>query len=526
MVARIDKLTPEQEARLDEWVDRLLRRVSRAGAGTTDREKFEKGAKAWYRAAGHEWHNNVVWVPSPLVLVLADSVATFMIELRRLRLGGIVQDAVRDVLDDAVRHAVRREVGDDPIGAVLFRAVSDAANRAVNHIEDDPARQSFCFDKDDVARNAKRKGAGLKFASADAVRRAVSSKLDNADAARWNENVFLVFPEADIEWALTTSSPHDFTDFVRRSRTAEVAARQSADFDTGQLQIFPREVPVLYAVDCTVENPINDDGDENADGLDAVEDWWWDRSMSMWSSHGVEDTDSLENYKNPIDKLMRRSNLIREGGGWKDLIAMRAMEKIARGWYQRRDFVMVHECPTVSHWERINPSTLRLHSADGPAIAYQDGWGVYAIHGVRIPFEQRHIVERPEAITVEEIEAEENTEIRRVMIDRYGPARYVADSGARVVCELGADHPIVGLRTARLLRKDVPRHEPIIYADLLNSTPEPDGTVKRYMLRIDPEAYDGEASRNLLAAVASTWRNADGSLHFADWRDYAPVFES
>ncbi|MDR0481271.1 MAG: hypothetical protein LBG66_05230, partial [Gallionellaceae bacterium] len=204
-------------------------------------------------------------------------------------------------------------------------------------------------------------------------------------------------------------------------------------------------------------------------------------------------------------------------------------------WYPLRDFAVVCERPVVFHRESASLQavwgTHSLHCADGPVVAFQDGWGVYAIHGVRIPFRQRHIVERPETITVEEIEAEENTEIRRVMIDRYGPARYVADSGATVVCELGADHPIVGLRTARLLRKDVPgdeedEGEPIIYADLLNSTPEPDGTVKRYMLRIDPEAYGGEASRNLLAAVASTWRNADGSLHFKDWRDYAPVFES
>jgi hypothetical protein len=62
--------------------------------------------------------------------------------------------------------------------------------------------------------------------------------------------------------------------------------------------------------------------------------------------------------------------------------------------------------------------------------------------------------------------------------------------------------------------------------DVLNSTPEPDGTVKRYQLRVDPNAYDGEASRDCLAAVASTWRMPDGSLAFKRPQDYAPVFES
>ena len=73
----------------------------------------------------------------------------------------------------------------------------------------------------------------------------------------------------------------------------------------------------------------------------------------------------------------------------------------------------------------------------------------------------------------------------------------------------------------------MPDDEPIIYADLLNSTPEPDGTVKRYMLRVDPNAYGGEASRNVHAAAASTWRNStSGELTYRDWRDYVPAAES
>jgi len=217
---------------------------------------------------------------------------------------------------------------------------------------------------------------------------------------------------------------------------------------------------------------------------------------------------------------------------WKRGIALDATVKAAYGWYPHRDFVIACERPTAIHREQVDPAVARglgshrLHCANGPAVAFADGWGVYAIHGVRIPFKQRHIVERPETLTAKEIEAEQNVEIRRVMIDRYGPERYIRDSGARVVQKLPADHRIAGLRTGRLLRKRVLGDEPIVYADLLNSTPEPDGTVKRYMLRIDPKAYNREASRNLLAAVASTWRNADGSLHFSDYRDYAPVFES
>ena len=79
---------------------------------------------------------------------------------------------------------------------------------------------------------------------------------------------------------------------------------------------------------------------------------------------------------------------------------------------------------------------------------------------------------------------------------------------------------------ARLLVKKVPDDEPIVMVDLLNSTPEPDGTTKRYQLRVDPNAYNGKASNDCHAAAASTWRLADGSLAFKKFTDYAPAFES
>jgi hypothetical protein len=220
------------------------------------------------------------------------------------------------------------------------------------------------------------------------------------------------------------------------------------------------------------------------------------------------------------------------GDLWSKAMAYEATTESACWWYPHKDFVMVCERPTVIHRELTNASVARglgshrLHCADGPAVAWPDGWGVYSVHGVQIPFAKRHIVERPELITAAEIEAEQNAEIRRVMIERYGAARYVVDSGATVVHELGEDHPLQGLRTARLLLKAVLDDEPIVYVDLLNSTPEPDGSVKRYMLRVDPNAYGGEASRNAHAAAASSWRNADGSLAYARWQDYAPVAES
>ena len=165
----------------------------------------------------------------------------------------------------------------------------------------------------------------------------------------------------------------------------------------------------------------------------------------------------------------------------------------------------------------------RLHNETGPACAYADGYAIYAIHGVVVP---ANIILEP--ILMEQIESETNTEVRRVMMERYGYEKYMQDCNAIIVDSCDENHPIIGLRTAKLLRKDIMDDEPIIYIDVLNSTPEEDGSVKRYMLRVDPNAYNGEAAKNCHAALASTFRNDLDSqeLTYKDYKDYQPVFES
>jgi hypothetical protein len=84
----------------------------------------------------------------------------------------------------------------------------------------------------------------------------------------------------------------------------------------------------------------------------------------------------------------------------------------------------------------------RLHCEFDKAIKYRDGWGVYSWHGVTVP---EKLIMTPELITVAEIEAEQNAEIKRIMITRYigkghlddmpGEARYLVDSGAEKIHE-------------------------------------------------------------------------------------------
>src|SRR5581483_4839727 len=95
-------------------------------------------------------------------------------------------------------------------------------------------------------------------------------------------------------------------------------------------------------------------------------------------------------------------------------------------WWPFRGAVVCTERPVCVHRDERG----RLHCEDGAAIAYPDGWGVYAIHGVRVPAE---IVLHPERISIKQCREERNAELRRVLIERYGQGRYLLDSGARVV---------------------------------------------------------------------------------------------
>jgi hypothetical protein len=130
----------------------------------------------------------------------------------------------------------------------------------------------------------------------------------------------------------------------------------------------------------------------------------------------------------------------------------------------------------------------RLHCTTGPALAYPDGWSIYAWHGVRVP---ENIIMQPETITAADIAGEPNAEIRRVMLEMFGRERFV-------------DLPeCIKVHTddwGSLYRNDAIRDindDPYCFVKVLNSTPEPDGTYKDYILRVNPNiqtAYEAVAS--------------------------------
>jgi hypothetical protein len=133
----------------------------------------------------------------------------------------------------------------------------------------------------------------------------------------------------------------------------------------------------------------------------------------------------------------------------------------------------------------------RPHCATGMAIRFRDGWGAHAWHGVRVP--ARIIAAKD--FDVHAVDDEANVEWRRIMLERdYGGRGgfeiYLQARQARVV---GEDE--VHGQPRRLLEVDV-GSAPIRIIEVINGSPEPDGTRRRFHLGAMP----GDTPHNVVAA--------------------------
>ncbi|EKX67343.1 DUF6745 domain-containing protein [Streptomyces ipomoeae] len=144
--------------------------------------------------------------------------------------------------------------------------------------------------------------------------------------------------------------------------------------------------------------------------------------------------------------------------------------RTAGWWWPYENVAVVSERPTQLHRDEAG----RLDRGDGPALAYSDGFALHAWRGLPVPGE---FLDRLGALTAEQIRNEENAELRRVMLEYYGYDRYLEESGAK---------PVHRDETGVLWRIALPGDEDVVMVEVVNSTPEPDGTSRTYWLRVPP----------------------------------------
>src|SRR3990167_539467 len=205
----------------------------------------------------------------------------------------------------------------------------------------------------------------------------------------------------------------------------------------------------------------------------------WDRvGTQVWDQVGTQVRDQVWAQvgravygQHDAGWLSVYSTLARENiAGCERLVGIMTVARAAGWWWPFERAVILTERPCRLRRDGRG----RLHSTDGAAIQYPDGWGVWAWHGIRVS--QDVIESDPATWTLDAILGEPNTEIRRVKLERFGGERLRAQATLRQRDDFG-----------KLFEFRVPNEpEPLVFVDVENGTPEADGTFKRYCLMVPP----------------------------------------
>lgn len=91
-------------------------------------------------------------------------------------------------------------------------------------------------------------------------------------------------------------------------------------------------------------------------------------------------------------------------------------------WAPYTDVVIIQDRPSELHFD----DQQRLHNETGPTVVYTTGLEVYTWHGLRV---DKSII--MDEVTLERIKNEDNAELRRILIERYGFEAYLTDTGAQ-----------------------------------------------------------------------------------------------
>jgi hypothetical protein len=101
------------------------------------------------------------------------------------------------------------------------------------------------------------------------------------------------------------------------------------------------------------------------------------------------------------------------------------------GWYLPHE----HICWIAERHQRVcRNGRGQLHSHDGMAVEYPDGWGVWAWNGVRV---NEQIILKADTLTTQQIAEESNAQVRQVMVERIGIERVCQMFKAKVLDERG-----------------------------------------------------------------------------------------
>lgn len=104
----------------------------------------------------------------------------------------------------------------------------------------------------------------------------------------------------------------------------------------------------------------------------------------------------------------------------------------------REEWCVVSANPVEVHWQGEE-----LHCETGPAVRFMDGFSYWCLENIRV---DEKIVMRPHEQTIEEINAEDNADVRSIRIKRFGWTRYIAETDS--ACVEYRDNDLEGTKEA------------------------------------------------------------------------------
>lgn len=150
-----------------------------------------------------------------------------------------------------------------------------------------------------------------------------------------------------------------------------------------------------------------------------------------------------------------------------------------------------------------------LHNDEGPAVFWADGAKQYYIDGHELGHLGEKIVEHPEQLTLTHINTEENEEIKRLAIEKFGWGRYLEGVGATVIDrrENAVDNTIEALVSVcttayrRIWNRQPAEEITIEQRKLILSCRS---TARQYFLAVPEDTRDCEEGQRWMASGANT----------------------
>ncbi len=190
------------------------------------------------------------------------------------------------------------------------------------------------------------------------------------------------------------------------------------------------------------------------------DDWAWARGAVLTS------TAQFDKLGNPLSMYYRRMD---EAAGINQTSVESNIENHV--WLAQNSYVSVGFLGYAFVMERPTGYSFndegQLHNWPNPAVTFRDGSGIYRVGGLPIP-------KMYGELNFSKIDSQSNVEVRRVLRAFYGTEKYLKEADAEVI-----DKSEYGT-----LWRWFDREGGVRMIELVNSTPEPDGSFKHYFLRV------------------------------------------